>query len=61
LIVLDDVKHSQEEPRFHALGKSDASRLLQVAFTHRDSKIRVISTRDMNKKERQYYENYSSL
>jgi uncharacterized protein len=61
LIILDDVKHSQNEPRYHALGKSDEARFLQVTFTIRNNEIRVISTRSMNKKERQYYENYSAF
>ena len=58
LLVLDDVKHSQSEARFHALGKSHSGRLLHITFTLRtnDSKIRVISARDMHRKERSIYE-----
>jgi uncharacterized protein len=58
LLLLEDVKHSQLEPRFHALGKTDNERLLHVSFTLRnDNKtIRVISARVMHKKERSIYE-----
>ena len=57
LVVLDD-KHSQAEPRFHGLGATLVGRLLHVTFTLRvdGKKIRVISVRDMNRKERTYYE-----
>ena len=58
LLVLEDSKHSKKEPRFHALGKSDEKRQLHITFTLRQAgeKIRVISARDMHKKERAIYE-----
>jgi hypothetical protein len=56
LIVAKDVNHSQEEERFYALGKTDQGRRLFIAFTVRRMFIRVISSRDMNKKERRIYE-----
>lgn len=58
LLLLDDHKHNQKEPRYHALGRSDAVRLLHIAFTLRQNGtlIRVISARDMHKKERMIYE-----
>jgi uncharacterized DUF497 family protein len=58
LLVLEDSRHSSEEPRFHALGKSDDTRLLHITFTvrHKGEKIRVISARDMHRKERVIYE-----
>jgi len=58
LLVLDDSRYSSEEPRFHALGKSDDTRLLHITFTvrHKGEKIRVISARDMHRKERVIYE-----
>lgn len=57
LIVADD-RHSQHEPRYHALGKTGEGRLLHIAFTLRqaDTRIRVISARDMHRKERRAYE-----
>ena len=58
LLLLDDVAHSQSEPRFHALGKTDFDRHLHITFTlrHVGELIRVISARDMHKKERMIYE-----
>ncbi len=58
LLVLADQKHSQTEARYHALGKSDEGRLLHLTFTLRshDLLIRVISARDMHRKERNIYE-----
>lgn len=58
LLVLEDVRHSQAEARFHALGTTDDGRLLHVTFTLRRSGIliRVISARDMHRKERAVYE-----
>lgn len=58
LLVLEDSRHSQRENRYHALGKTDDGRLLHVTFTLRDdgTLIRVISARDMHRKERSIYE-----
>lgn len=61
LLVSDDLKHSAAESRFHALGKTSAGRLLHVTFTLRqeDTKIQVISARDIHRKERIRYEEES--
>jgi uncharacterized protein len=56
LIIVKDIQHSQEEDRYYALGKTDQERRLFIAFTIRKKLIRVISSRDMNKKERKIYE-----
>ena len=58
LLLADDLKHSQREPRFHALGKTDQDRCLQVTFTERanGTLIRPISARAMTRKERAVYE-----
>jgi uncharacterized protein len=58
LLVVEDRKHSGGEMRFHALGSTSEGRLLHIAFTLRDDgrKIRVISARDMHRKERTIYE-----
>lgn len=42
--------------RFQALGRTDDGRKLFLSLTIRDEKIRVISARDMNKKEEVMYE-----
>jgi len=58
LLLLEDVTHSQTELRMHALGQTDQGRALHITFTLRQSNqlIRVISARDMHKKERFRYE-----
>lgn len=50
-LVSEDTKHSTTEKRFQALGKTDKGRLLFISFTIRNEKVRIISARDMNKKE----------
>ena len=52
LLIGDDSTHSIIEKRFYALGKSKGERYLFISFTIRDNLIRVISARDMNRKER---------
>ena len=58
LLLPADVKHSQKELRYHALGKTSDERVLHVTFTLREKEtlIRVISARDMHRKERTAYE-----
>ncbi|MFH1856217.1 MAG: BrnT family toxin [Candidatus Omnitrophota bacterium] len=55
LIIADDVTHSKDEERYYALGKTDEQRMLFVVFTIRRNLIRVISARNMSKKERRIY------
>jgi len=56
LKIFYDIKHSQKENRFVALGITDKKRRLIITFTIRNKKIRVISARDMSRKERKLYE-----
>lgn len=58
LLMVPDVRHSLGEQRIHALGRTDNGRLLHITFTLRaeETRIRVISARDMSRKERSYYE-----
>ncbi|NDZ17264.1 hypothetical protein C7T35_28830 [Variovorax sp. WS11] len=58
LLLLEDAAHSRQEPRLHALGKTDDARTLHITFTLRRSGrlIRIISARDMHRKERAIYE-----
>ena len=44
------------EPRFAALGQTSAGRPLAVVFTIRGTLIRIISARDMSRRERRLYE-----
>lgn len=57
LLVLADDRHSRSELRYHALGHTDDGRQLHITFTLRDEGrlIRVISARDMHRKERSRY------
>lgn len=57
LLILIDEGHGGNEKRFHAYGRSLSGRLLLVSFTLRRSGtlIRVISARNMSRKERQRY------
>lgn len=61
LIAKEDEPHSRLEKRYYALGKADNGRLLFVVFTRRGNKIRVISARDMNRKERKVYEEATKI
>lgn len=56
LIIAEDIKHSKKEIRFHALGKTNRKRHLFISFMIRSIKVRIISVRDMNKKEEVIYE-----
>ncbi len=55
LIVRSDIGHSNSEKRFFALGQTGRGQLLFAAFTIRGSVIRIISVREMNRKERGIY------
>jgi uncharacterized protein len=55
LLLAGDEKHSIEEMRYYVLGQTHRGRRLFIAFTIRVSKIRVVSARDMSKKEREIY------
>ncbi len=55
-LLSEDIRHSTTERRFQALGRTNNGRLLFVSFTIRNDKVRVISARDMNKKEVKMYE-----
>ena len=59
LLLLDDTAHSQKELRYHAFGRTNADRLLRATFTIRQNRIRVISVRAMNRRERKFYESQS--
>lgn len=58
LLMVPDLRHSVIEQRIHALGRTEDGRLLHLTFTLRvnETRIRVISARDMSRKERSHYE-----
>lgn len=55
-LLFEDERHSEREKRYQAMGVTDSGRLLFVSFTVRQKKVRVISVRPMDKKERRMYE-----
>src|SRR3989344_4028163 len=56
VLLIEDIKHSQKEERFIAIGKNTQNTILFAAFTLRDRTIRIISVRPANIKERRHYE-----
>jgi len=56
LFISEDRKHSGKEIRFQALGKTNKKKMLFLSFTIRNNKVRIISARDANRKERKIYE-----
>jgi len=56
LLVVADEAHSATETRYYSLGMTDSGRGLFVVFTIRSNLIRVISARDMNRRERKEYQ-----
>lgn len=61
LLALEDVKHSESEAWYHAYGRTNEGRLLQITFAlrFRWMKLRVISARTMSARERRTYEEAS--
>ncbi len=55
LVIGNDEKHSKVEKRYYVLGQTDSDRQLYIVCTVRQNLIRVISARDMSKKEREVY------
>jgi uncharacterized DUF497 family protein len=55
LVIGNDEKHSKVEERYYVLGQTDSDRRLYIVCTVRQNLIRVISARDMSKKEREVY------
>jgi uncharacterized DUF497 family protein len=56
LLLQPDKAHSMAEACYYVLGQTNAGRRLFIVFTIRDEKIRIISARDMSKRERKIYE-----
>jgi uncharacterized DUF497 family protein len=58
--ILSDEKHSSDkETRRMLWGITNHKRFITIIFTIRNKKIRIISCRDMHKKERREYESKS--
>lgn len=54
-VTFKDHVHSDKEERFRVIGETRGKRLLFVAFTVRNKKVRVISARDINRREVKLY------
>jgi len=55
-LTIDDPDHSVGENRFLTTGYSDLQRLIIVAHTDRDERIRIINAREVTATERHVYE-----
>jgi len=55
-VTIPDPVHSSEEARFLSIGLSEVGRLLVVAYTEREGRIRIISAREAAPRERRHYE-----
>src|SRR5689334_4297706 len=55
-IVLDHIHSTKKEPRYAMYGQTDMGKILFISFTLRYKRVRVISARPANKKERNLYE-----
>lgn len=54
-LTIHDPDHSTEEQRFVLLGLSERGRLLAVAHTDRDDRVRIITARKATKAETRAY------
>ena len=60
-VIFIDAFHLEKEKRFVLIGKTKNKRLLYIVFTKRNKKIRIISARDINRKEVHLYEEKISV
>jgi uncharacterized protein len=54
--TIPDELHSIDEFRFRTIGMTKSNRLIVVAHTDRDDRIRIITAREATRRERQQYE-----
>ena len=55
-VTIPDPDHSDGESRFLSMARARGGRLLVVAYTEREGRIRLISAREATPKERRKYE-----
>ena len=60
-VTISDPDHAEGEARFLSLGLSEQGRLLVVSYTEREGRIRLISARTAEPRERKTYEWKRSL
>ncbi len=51
-VIVKDLKHSQKEERYIMVGRTITEKILFIIFTVRNKKIRIISARKANQKEK---------
>ena len=56
ILVADDKQLSDKEKRYYVLGRTDKGRRLFIAYAMRKNNIRLISAREMSRKERKFYD-----
>lgn len=54
--IENDIKHQEQEDRYIVIGKTTEDKILFVVFTIRTDKIRIISGRMANNKEKEVYQ-----
>lgn len=59
-VVAPNLAHSRHEERRALLGQTNGGRCVTVVFTIRGTLVRVISARDMSRRERREYERAES-
>jgi uncharacterized DUF497 family protein len=55
-VTIDDPDHSSGERRFLTTGRAKSERLIVIAHTDRNERVRIISARDATRVERKQYE-----
>lgn len=55
-VTVPDERHSMEEFRFRTIGYTATNRLVVVAHTDREDRIRIITAREATPRERRHYE-----
>ena len=55
-VAVPDPDHSFEEQRFIIVGASHRKKLLVVAYAERGERIRIITARELTRREREDYE-----
>ncbi len=54
--TFDDPDHSADERRFIIIGTSENGRMLTVAHSDDGATVRIISARELTRRERKFYE-----
>ncbi len=57
-MLIDLLGFAYALPNLQTLGKTETGRMLFVVFTVRGTSIRVISAREMNRREKKAYESH---